>query len=483
MKKIYTLFFIAFSFFTRAQLALDSGLVACYSLNGHGADAINGLHGTAYRLNAATNRLNVPNACMNFSCDPQAFLELPNSPLLKSQQLSFSAWIKPVASFYSKGYVLYTAFSGTAAPGYALTIESSGNAWVLKLRRQTPGGLATIQSTLTIPLNSWTHVGFSLDNFLLRLYVNGVSQGSVTAAGAVQYLFNSKVYLGATNELNHSEPFSGAIDNVRFYNRILTTQDFLNLKNLDPACVTATAVPVANFMASLPACVNQPMQFLNLSTNYPDFYAWQISNAVLSNSMQSNPVVTFTASGTYSAVLSVSNALGTSSLAATFTIHPKPNVQASANRTLTCRGLGTTLTAVGAQTYTWSIGAIQSAIFVDPSGSTQYTVTGTDSLGCINSATVFIKTVTDCYRGINEENAEAVVSIFPNPSSYKIWISSESEHIQSLKILDLLGREYEATLVVEGNEQTIDVSNLQTGLYELEVQMQGKVIRKKVMIE
>ncbi|HEY0732844.1 MAG TPA: fibronectin type III domain-containing protein, partial [Chitinophagaceae bacterium] len=81
----------------------------------------------------------------------------------------------------------------------------------------------------------------------------------------------------------------------------------------------------------------------------------------------------------------------------TITINPRPTVTVSAASNNICGGgSGTTLTASGANTYTWSpttgltptTGAVVTA---NPTSNTNYTVTGTETAtGCTNTATVAI---------------------------------------------------------------------------------------------
>lgn len=56
-----------------------------------------------------------------------------------------------------------------------------------------------------------------------------------------------------------------------------------------------------------------------------------------------------------------------------------------------CPGGSTTLTASGANTYTWSTAQTGNSITVNPSSATSYTVIGTDSNGCVNAT---VATVT-----------------------------------------------------------------------------------------
>jgi hypothetical protein len=77
------------------------------------------------------------------------------------------------------------------------------------------------------------------------------------------------------------------------------------------------------------------------------------------------------------------------SLMDTVTVIPLPAISISGNQNL-CPGQTTVLTASGANTYAWSTGANSSSVTVSPSGTTVYTVTGTNVSGCKTSSTVTV---------------------------------------------------------------------------------------------
>lgn len=62
-----------------------------------------------------------------------------------------------------------------------------------------------------------------------------------------------------------------------------------------------------------------------------------------------------------------------------------PTITTSATNSVICAGETTTLTALGANTYTWSNGVVNGVGFT-PANTTTYTVTGTSIDGCINAA-------------------------------------------------------------------------------------------------
>jgi gliding motility-associated-like protein len=78
---------------------------------------------------------------------------------------------------------------------------------------------------------------------------------------------------------------------------------------------------------------------------------------------------------------------GTSSVS--ITVNPLPNVTAVALPDIICSGNSSTLTATGANQYSWSGGVTNGVSFI-PAATSTYTVTGVDMNGCSNTATVGI---------------------------------------------------------------------------------------------
>jgi len=70
----------------------------------------------------------------------------------------------------------------------------------------------------------------------------------------------------------------------------------------------------------------------------------------------------------------------------TISINALPTIVISASNSSICNGESTTLTASGGSSYVWNNGENTPAITVSPTSTTTFTVTGTDSNGCTNTA-------------------------------------------------------------------------------------------------
>jgi hypothetical protein len=109
-------------------------------------------------------------------------------------------------------------------------------------------------------------------------------------------------------------------------------------------------------------------------------YSW--SNGATTSSIIVSPSVTTT----YSVIITSTTGCTGSSAAAIVTINPLPSLSILGSNTI-CSGQMLTLTASGANTYTWSNSVINAVAFA-PSSSNVYTVTGTNTLtGCANTNT------------------------------------------------------------------------------------------------
>lgn len=74
----------------------------------------------------------------------------------------------------------------------------------------------------------------------------------------------------------------------------------------------------------------------------------------------------------------------------TVVINALPSVDAGTDENV-CEGMQVTLTATGADTYTWSGGITQGTAFTPTLGTTTYTVTGTDANNCVNTDDVIVE--------------------------------------------------------------------------------------------
>lgn len=224
-----------------AQINLNTGLTACYPLDGAGSEGVNNLTAILNGVSPGLNRFGTAGAAMDFAGSTGSYLELPDNPLLKpANAISFSCWIKtPVMD---DQYILCTKNSMSSYfEAYDLCIDPSLH---FMARKGGPLGMNMVVSTVSVSLNTWYHLVTTIDNYHVKLYVNGVLEAStVSTFTGFDYVSGKKVFIGVSNEPSYDAPFTGTMDNLRFYNRTLTATEILTLYNQDPAC--AEVIPTA----------------------------------------------------------------------------------------------------------------------------------------------------------------------------------------------------------------------------------------------
>ena len=135
-------------------------------------------------------------------------------------------------------------------------------------------------------------------------------------------------------------------------------------------------------------CAPFVVSFTNQSQNATHFN-WLFGDGDTSTAV--SPAHTYTAQGTYTVKMIAKDSATCNTVDTVYaivTVYPLPTV--TVNSPTICLGHAATLTAAGASTYTWSTAATSASITQSPTVATQYTVTGTNSNACVNTATTSI---------------------------------------------------------------------------------------------
>jgi hypothetical protein len=155
------------------------------------------------------------------------------------------------------------------------------------------------------------------------------------------------------------------------YTATLTNTSDSNCKSVGTVSVTVNNLPLVT-VNSLTVCAGTST-FIVASGAVT--YTWD--NGATTGSLPVTPIADaeYTVTGT-----SLQGCVNTATAQITTLTTPTLNVS-SANTTL-CSGDSTVLSVSGADSYTWSTGAITSSVSVVPPATTQYSVTGTNANGC-----------------------------------------------------------------------------------------------------
>ncbi|MBK9283660.1 MAG: T9SS type A sorting domain-containing protein [Sphingobacteriaceae bacterium] len=161
----------------------------------------------------------------------------------------------------------------------------------------------------------------------------------------------------------------------------------------------------------------------------------------------------------------------------TVLVHPIPTLSASAESSLICAGETATLYASGAANYNWNPAATGATVFVTPSVTTIYTITGSNVYGCINTTTVQ-QNVSPC-TNIGEQNSSIQIALYPNPFTDQFNIISNQKMFYSIS--DITGRVVVKNGVLKEGENKIEVPYLSTGIYFLKASSESNTVIYRII--
>lgn len=175
-----------------------------------------------------------------------------------------------------------------------------------------------------------------------------------------------------------------------------------------------------------------------------------------------------------------SNGACSSSITVNVNVNPKPFVYITNADSIICSGDSTFLYASGAASYTWNTGATGAYLPITPTASSVYSVVGTATNGCSNSAVLYVN-VSMC-TGVDESAVGlAEINIYPNPSQGLVNISGPAEQSIQVSLYDLSGRKLlQQTLTGAG---ALDLSGYAHGTYLLSLETKEQRFYKKLILE
>ena len=236
--------------------------------------------------------------------------------------------------------------------------------------------------------------------------------------------------------------------------------------------ITVHPLPLVSVVASsVSVCLGSSV---TLNATGATSYTW---TGGVTNGVPFSPSI----STTYSVTGSSNGCVSVSQADVNVLVHPTPLVSAVATKTLICFDEKTTLTGVGAQTYTWS-GGISNGVPFTPVATFTYSLIGSNSFGCISSNTVFVTVVVNPCIGGEEflQPGKYTYLVYPNPSSQHVCIEGNSDITIVLTNCD--GQIIRTVFLNEANGFKVSLSDLSPGIYFLSSVQSQKIDVKKLII-
>ncbi|HSH01071.1 MAG TPA: LamG-like jellyroll fold domain-containing protein [Anaerolineae bacterium] len=209
------------------------------------ADPINNFNGTLindvnWSTNTNFNPFTNPYALQFDGVDD--YVEIPDNPMLDLTTFSLSLWVR--ADQIKNGWqpLVTKEASNGVARNFGLFITP----YTLKVHYSIQSADCvtwnSFDTASSLTINQWHHIGMTYDGQVVKIYIDGVLDNSLTLAITPCHN-NDPIKLG--KEISAYLPFTGAIDELRIYNNVLSSAEMTRLAQ-SPAPAGTVTIQVAS---------------------------------------------------------------------------------------------------------------------------------------------------------------------------------------------------------------------------------------------
>ena len=283
-----------------------NGLVAYYPFNGDVKDASgNGYDGTNFNVTMETNRFGVASAAGQFN-GTSSYVILPSALvnlMSGTNPMSISAWVETSPAVTNTGNKDIVDIGAASQNAVFAVLMLSGDLFYSEW-----GSTYNLSSGIPIGDNSWHHCVASYDGLNVSLFVDG---GFASARSAFADRLNTIGTIGVRADLV-AEFWNGGIDDVRIYNRALSSDEVAYLYALElqstiqpSPTLTAnlglgpnlnlnlTGSPGSNYVLQTATNLTPPVQWLPVLTNTAGTNGvWQFTDTNLNSAQKFYRVTT-----------------------------------------------------------------------------------------------------------------------------------------------------------------------------------------------
>ena len=214
--------------------SLTDGLVAYYPFNGNANDESGmGNHGSVIgNVELTTDRHGNANGAYRFFGEPLNYISVPDDETLHISTFTLNAWVYTDAEDYGSGYLINKGRDINDG-SYRLCVNGVGAETLY-------GGINGANMEGTPQVNTWHMVTGTVEGNNAKYYLDGVLQDEKTLSNAFVYNNSDPLTLGihyySGVPSSWAYPLKGVLDDVRIYNRVLTSSEInaLYADNTEP---------------------------------------------------------------------------------------------------------------------------------------------------------------------------------------------------------------------------------------------------------
>lgn len=400
------------------------------------------------------------------------------------------------------------SFNGSGCTPFTVTFTNTSSSNATSFQWDFPGGNPSSSNEFS-PTVTWNTAGV----YTVTLTASNAS-GSSTSTGTITVntapTANFTYQLGgltasftntSTNGSSYSWDFGDGSDpstlanpshtysQTGSYNVSLTVTNECGSVTITQVVVIQGAPPIPAISANNTlGCLPFSTQFTDQSTGNPTAWSWEFPGGTPGTSSNQNPLVSYSAPGTYDVVLTVTNAFGTATqtFPAYITIQAAPvaGFNFVANQTT----VTFTSTSQNATSYAWNFGDGNSSSEQNPVHTYANPGTYTVSLAVSNNCgTAIIEQTIVITSGTGEASWVENFRLFPNPNPglFTVEMNGLPKSEVEFTLFNTLGQQVQRETVDFSSGSMLHAfyyNHLAAGMYTLRVQAEGEAMYVKVII-
>ena len=205
---------------------IQDGLISHYKFEGNFNDEISSNHGTAHNVEFASNRFNNNNSAVRFN-GVDSNIRVNGSVVPIQDSFSIVGWLKFTPTNTETRQVWINQYEAVPAEGRAmmgrLFYYEPEDLWHIDLSSGATAWRSInsrVHRNIQIPENEWFNFILTVDNGIIRTYINGMLTGITeqsTTIGDYDLVFGMRA--------DYQEFFEGDIDEVKIYDRPLNIEE------------------------------------------------------------------------------------------------------------------------------------------------------------------------------------------------------------------------------------------------------------------
>jgi hypothetical protein len=269
MRKIFTIAILALSFNAFAQIPTN-GLIGYWPFNGNANDESgNGNNGTVHGATLTIDRFGNQNSAYNFD-GVTNFIET-NSTIGNFGQSDFtiSSWIVSLTGSLEETYIGKRS-DGTYGNNWFGATEPTTRETYWDIDGDNTGtNHYVLVSNSILNTSNWYNIVFKREGNNWKIFINGVEDASLTTPTIQNINNTAPMTIGARYwDSNPVGYFTGQIDDVRIYNRALSSSEITSLFNEGLCFQTITVTDTLIINVSLTGF--NPVNYANTIKIYPN---------------------------------------------------------------------------------------------------------------------------------------------------------------------------------------------------------------------